>query len=202
MPTGYTDRVASGDITDFKSYALACMRSFGACVTLRDEPLDGNIPKLEPSEYYSKSAERNRIELDRFLFMTSSKRKNLYREHCESTIKEAEDNIERINKIRKRYEDMLIKAKKFVPPTKDHEKYAEFLVSQLEESIRFDCDTSYYIKLKRIPKFEDWEDDYIKQRRSDIEYHTRKQEEENQRVNSRNRWIDAVKEALEGTKGD
>jgi hypothetical protein len=40
MPTGYTAGVADGTITEFREYALLCARAFGACIMLRDEPVE------------------------------------------------------------------------------------------------------------------------------------------------------------------
>jgi len=49
MPTGYTCQVQDGMITEFKEFALLCARNFGACITLRDEPLSPDIPEFEVS---------------------------------------------------------------------------------------------------------------------------------------------------------
>ena len=47
MPSGYTEGVASGKVTEFKEYALLCARAFGACISLRDEPLSLEIPEFK-----------------------------------------------------------------------------------------------------------------------------------------------------------
>lgn len=52
MPTAYTANISKG-IT-FKEYALLCARNFGATITMRDEPLDAEIPEFQPSDYYVK----------------------------------------------------------------------------------------------------------------------------------------------------
>ena len=56
MPTGYTSGVATGEIKDFKTYALQCARAFGACIMLRDEPMSDEIPKFKALEMFQQAA--------------------------------------------------------------------------------------------------------------------------------------------------
>ena len=68
MTTGYTDAVGKGEITEFKDYALLCARAFGACVSMRDEPLDAEIPEeFKPNDYHEKSLQKARGEDNEFL---------------------------------------------------------------------------------------------------------------------------------------
>jgi hypothetical protein len=49
MPTGYTDCVRSGEVTEFADFAMKCARAFGACIEMRDEPSGTPIPEaFEP----------------------------------------------------------------------------------------------------------------------------------------------------------
>jgi hypothetical protein len=66
MPTGYTEGVSKGEITDFKVYALRCARAFGACVMLRDEPVTDEIPEFEPSDYHQKRLKEAQTQLAEF----------------------------------------------------------------------------------------------------------------------------------------
>ena len=52
MPTGYTDPILKGKITNFKDYAKLCMRAFGAAIHMRDDSLDIEYTKREPSQYH------------------------------------------------------------------------------------------------------------------------------------------------------
>ena len=66
MPTGYTAGVATGEIKDFKTYALQCARAFGACIMLRDEPMSDEIPEFKPSDHYEKSLAKATADLAAF----------------------------------------------------------------------------------------------------------------------------------------
>ena len=56
-----------------------------------------------------------------------------------SEVQYYEESLSERRLKRQRYESMLEKARSFKPPSEDHKPYAAFLVSQLEESIEWDC---------------------------------------------------------------
>lgn len=197
MPTGYTADVATGKMIDFREYALQCARAFGACIILRDEPLSAQIPTFEPSQFNLKEARRLEKELSEFLAMSEEKRREVWKSDYVHRLKERSRWLAEIESQRQRYECMLAKAKAFKSPSPDHDKYAKFLVSQLEDSIKFDCDVSFYEKSVELPPFEDWESDYIKGMEKDIRRHKVAYREEVERTNSRNQWVEVLKKALE-----
>lgn len=196
MPTGYTADIANGKITDFTEYALQCARNFGACITLRDEPMSSEIPEFEPSDYNAKALDKAEKDLLKFLTMKESQRRELHEAEHAKHIEEAEQGIADKVERRQRYESMLAKAKSFKSPSPDHDNYAKFIVNQLEESIEWDCGTSYYDELKQPIMFETWQSNRIKDLRRDIEYHRKAHREEVERTESRNRWVQQLKEAL------
>jgi hypothetical protein len=92
---------------------------------------------------------------------------------------------------------MLEKAKAFRAPTPDHAEYAKFLVSQLQESIRFDGGGDYYEnQLKETHTFNAW---CVSKKQSllhDIKYHEKGLKEEIERTEKRNRWVKDLKASL------
>lgn len=196
MPTGYTSDVADGKITDFTEYALQCARAFGACVTLRDEPLSSDIPELEPSDYHSEYLIKTRLELQEFLAMDNNKLMELHREERDKSIADTNNAIKEKKLIKTRYEAMLEKVNSFVSPSPDHDNYVEFLRNQLTESIDWDCDTSYYNNQNHEIPFEVWKTNKEQGLRDDILYHEGHHKEEVDRVKQRNQWISQLKEAL------
>lgn len=196
MPTGYTADVADGKITDFTEYALQCARNFGACIMLRDEPLSSEIPEFKPCDYNAKELDRAEKKLSEFLAMNESQRREVHAAEHAKNIETAEQGIAEKAEKRQRYEAMLAKAKAFKSPSPDHDNYAQFLVSQLEESIEWDCGTSYYDELKQPITFEAWQSKKIKDLHHDIEYHRNAHREEVERTESRNRWVRQLKESL------
>ena len=196
MPTGYTADIASGKLTDFNEYALQCARAFGACIMLRDEPMSSDIPAFEPSTYHRDALETAKADLATLDRMTTD-------DCLAAQSKELADAVEYRDKRLKekaeellRYETMLAKAKAFVAPTPNHSEYAKFLVTQIEESIKFDCDTSYYEKpIERLP-IEQWRQERRSSLMKDIERHAKEQAAEESRTASRNEWVNALKRAL------
>lgn len=193
MPTGYTAGVADGTITDFTEYALTCARAFGACI-MRD------IPEFQPSDYHEKRLAESESQLSTFLAMSESDRREMHASEHTAKVADAERNVAERKQQLERYEAMLAKAKSFECPSPEHKEYAKFLVSQLEESIRFDCDTSYYADLIHPITFEEWKYETMKRLAHSIDYHRKSHREEVERTESRNRWVRQLKEAL--TKGN
>lgn len=199
MPTGYTDGVATGKVTDFAEYALQCARAFGACVMLRDEPMSSEIPEFTPSDYNANALDKAERELAAFAAMSSDDRRALYDEETKLRIARAKEGIEARKTQRERYESMLAKAKAFRAPTAYHEGYAAFLVSQLEESIKFDCSGDYYEKELQPVSFEQWQSQKRAGLIRDMAYHEKANREEIDRTASRNAWVKALKESLAET---
>jgi hypothetical protein len=53
MPTGYTSKIATGEMTSLRHFILTCARGMGALVHMRDEPSDAILPlRLEPDTSY------------------------------------------------------------------------------------------------------------------------------------------------------
>lgn len=196
MPTGYTAGVATGEIKDFKTYALQCARAFGACVMLRDEPMSDEIPEFKPSDHYEKSLAKAQADLAAFTAMNREQKEALYRKECDERIEYAKKRIAENVAQRQRYEDMLSQAKEFRAPTSDHNEYAKFLITQLEESIKFDCDRDYYEKQLQAPSYIEWAKEKVRSLKWDIEYSERNHREELQRTASRNKWVKDLKAAL------
>jgi len=196
MPTGYTAGVATGEIKDFKTYALQCAKAFGACIMLRDEPMSDDIPEFKPSDHYETSLAKAKADLEAFTAMNREQKEALYRKECDDRIDYAKKRIAENAAQRQRYEDMLRQAKAFRAPTGDHIEYAKFLVTQLEESINFDCDRDYYEKQLEAPSFAEWSKEKIKSLKWDIEYSERAHREELVRTASRNKWVRDLKASL------
>jgi hypothetical protein len=92
---------------------------------------------------------------------------------------------------------MLEKAKAYKSPSPDHDGLAEFMRSQLLESICYDCNTSYYEeRIERIP-YDLWRAERQAALERDIAYHRKHHAKEIERTQSRNEWVRKLKESLE-----
>ena len=197
MPTGYTAGVADGTVTEFKEYALICARAFGATIMLRDEPLSSEIPEFEPSDYHTKALERVESELRSLSSMDDQQLRDVHRKETNDRVKHANNAISENIQRRERYEAMLVKAKEYKSPSSDHNAFSKFLVSQLEESVPFDCNNDYWTGELEEVSFDEWKAKKVSNLKRDIGHHKKRHSEEVERTDSRNRWVRQLKESLE-----
>lgn len=132
MPSGYTESVASGKITEFKEYALLCARAFGACFSLRDEPLSSEISEFKVDDYYLNKVKETEEKIASLLSMTQQDKEAEFNKYVSDGLKLAEESISEKRKIKQRYENMLEQVKNFDPPSSEHSKYKSFMIKQLE----------------------------------------------------------------------
>jgi len=196
MPTAYTEPVQLGKITNFKEYAMLCARSFGACVTMRENSFNTpTLNELQPSNYHLEQIEQIQKDLENL--------KSLSDEECEqqalnmynTQLNEYNNFVKENSLYKQRYENMLKKARRYKPPTKDHINYAEFLIKQLEDSMEWDCEINMGIPIKKDGQA--WFNNRMKHLNRDLEYHLEKHKKEIERTNSRNEWIRKLKQSLE-----
>lgn len=193
MPTGYTMDVENGQ--SFENFVLGCARAFGACIAQRDAPLSERPAPQEVSPYYLEALEKAQKELETLLsvespvvYGTDFRQKEI--EHYDSQIQRHEDTI-------LKYAQMRQKVLEWTPPSKDHVELKRFMLDQLDQN--HDFSGFYRNKLKEAlltTPLEYYEAQLSEARRS-VEYHTKKLEEEGQRVQSRNNWIEELYRSLE-----
>ena len=195
MPTGYTSEIAKG-IT-FEEFAMRCARQFGACIDMRDEPNNAEIPeRFEPSDYHAKKIEeaKERIEHLKRMPLGEAEQKAFIKYE-----KEVESNRATICKdedLKNKYEDMLLQAKKWEPPTPDHTGMKDFMISQIEGSIEWDCDHSRCHREVEKLSGEEWLNKKLAKSLHDLDHHTKENQEEIERTELRNRWVRLLRESL------
>lgn len=197
MPTGYTASIADG--ISFKEYALSCARAFGALIMMRDEPLNAPIPKeMKPSDYHVKALKEAGGKL--YELQSMSERECIDRMEGErkELITKSLEYIDKNNDLLGKYNTMLIQVKAYTPPTPDHKKFKEFMIEQIESSIKWDCGGDYYFtQLEKFPcNVGQWMKEKINKYTRDIAYHTQQNAEEIMRTNSNNLWVKQLMESL------
>jgi hypothetical protein len=194
MPTGYTAKIADG--ISFREYALNCARAFGALIMMRDEPFDAPIPKkFEPSDYHAQKLKELEKELTKAKKMTDSEAESEarfeYDKELESHKKYLDDKV----KLKEKYLDMLKQVRVWQPPTPEHIEYKNFMISQIEQSIDFDCSTTHCkpptLKIGRV-----WLSEKIARLIKDLEYHNEQNLKEIDNANGRSEWVNALHNSL------
>lgn len=196
MPTGYTADIAKG--ISFEQFAMNCARAFGACITMRDDPADTPIPeRFVPSDYHAKAIDNCRAKIQQLQNMSAAEMEataaSTYREAMSAHQKRLNENLE----LRNKYNAMLAQVVKWTPPTKDHVNFKEFMLSQIRESIDWDC-SEKYVTAPTAQTGEEWHAAAMAEARRSLAYHIKENEEEIARANSRTGWVQALRTSLMG----
>jgi hypothetical protein len=196
MPTGYTDAIKDG--ISFNTFALNCARAFGATITMRDDAPGGEaIPEVfEPDSYHLKALAAARETLQCLESMTAPECElKAAAEHTAGEVRRIE-RLKELDDLRQKYTDMLACAESWTAPTPDHVGLKEFMVKQIQDSIKWDCDTSFYAEPAKLLTGLEWAEAAKARALWDIEYHKTKHAAEVKRTDERNAWIAALRASL------
>ncbi len=189
MPTGYTHKVASGEITKFDEFVWDCARAFGAMITLRDTPMDGKQPEeFVADPYYGQKLADAKRRYDELRDMTAAEIEAARDKAQQEVIDAAERMAEKDRETRERYETMLSKVEAWEPPTSEHVALRDFMLSQLKQSIDFDCHERPTV-VKKLPPAMEWWEQELDKINGEIQRYRREVERENALVEGRNRWV-------------
>jgi hypothetical protein len=197
MPTGYTEGVASGEIKTLQEYAMTCARAMGALVSMRDSSFNAAIPeKLEPSTYHRDQLEKSQEELAILRRMSEA----VWEEKAKAAFDEKQawekEYARKQEQQRARYERMrtLVLAWQNSP-----EGLKSFMISQLDDSIKFDCPEGSYFGHVEQPRPDTGREWFLKQERTllrNIARYSTEYEKELERVEERNKWLEQLRDSL------
>lgn len=189
MPTGYIAPVADGKITSIVDFAKLCARGMGALIMMRDSPTDAPIPEaFEPStDYHDKAIEDARARIALYRGMndkTATERaRSAHAEQLEVHVKYRAGQQNRVSM----YEAM---KSKVMQDIEWPEGLGPFMVSQLQESIRFDGPSEHDTPISGVPMDGPaWRDAELKRAWKDLGYHENERAKEIERTAERNRWL-------------
>ena len=201
MPTGYTAGIIDGTTKDFKEYAKHCERAF--TIHLRDEPFHSEYKPRTPSDHHTKAitkAKETLKEIEVLEYTTIVERERL---RLLDSLKYHKEGIEKNKQTKAKLDKFLLEAKAFKAPTEKHKGIAEFMVTQIEETIKFDCNNTYHKdELERVEKqllnidADNVRGDLKTQATKDLAYHTKEHEAELKRCRESNKWHEDFINAL------
>lgn len=196
MPTGYTAGVQDGSITDFASFAMLCARAFGATIDMRDDPLDKPIPEFKPSMYHAEQLPDYHKRYYELIHMSLDECEAAAQKEYDDAVSRWAEREDRRWRERTRYQAMIDCASAWVPPTPDHNRFKDFMLEQLNESLEFDCGGEHD-KQPVKKSATDWLLNAIKSCEWHIAYHEEHHAAEIERVAKRNAWVRALRESLQ-----
>jgi hypothetical protein len=192
MPTGYTHDIKNG--ISFEQFVMNCAKAFGACITMRDESSDTPIPeKFEPSSYNKKALDEANTELKEFEFITDEEWKEKTIEYNKERLQEYNKRLEENKRTIESYKNMLEKVVAWNPPTSEHVGLRDFMIQQIRDSIEWD---NYEPDKPKEITSKELKDIKYQSILNDISYHSKAYAEEIDRTNSRNIWIEQLRESL------
>ena len=201
MPTGYTAGIIDGTTKDFKEYAKHCERAF--TIHLRDEPFDSEYKPRTPSDYHTKAITKAKETLKEIEILEDTTIIECERLRLLDSLKYHKEGIEKDKQTKSKLDKFLLEAKAFKAPTETHKGIAEFMVTQIEETIKFDCNNSYHKdELENVEKqllsidADNVRWDLKTQATKDFAYHTKEHEAELKRCRESNKWQEDFINAL------
>jgi hypothetical protein len=199
MPTGYTADVCDGKVSDFKTFALRCARNFVALIMMRDDPIDAPIPEeFKPCDYNEKALQKAKADLSRIDGMTGEECNAAEMESRSEMLGRHKAHLEECKEKWKRLTAMLSMVAEWVPPTSEHVGLKEFMLEQLDMTIRQDAKPeTCYLDKASIRTGEEWRRDQVAELKRSIKYHTEEAAKEVERTASRNRWVADLRRSLE-----
>lgn len=204
MPTGYTAGIIDGTIKDFKQYAAACMRAFGATIHMRDEPLSKMYEPRTVSDYSSKQLMESHAKMQALKDMSDSELIDDEKNVLTEKIDRAKKRIEEIKETAKKLNAIRSDVEKWEPPTPEHVEFKKFMLSQIDDTIRFDgCHKYEDEQLEQyINSLQSLNASSIRAKRVEdiqwsIDYHSKENSAEILRCEKANNWVNSLIKSLE-----
>ena len=204
MPTGYTAGILDGKVNTFEEFATVCTRAFGATIHMRDNPMDSPYEPRTPSDYHTNSIQSKRERLEEIESMSDEKIVEDFNTQLGEDLKYHQTKMEEDKRNLEKLNSMLESAKSWVPPTEDHQPFRNFMIEQVESTIKVDGDPSYHVnKMVGIkqqmeeginPK--EYREETIQEIKSQISYHETEYQKELVRCKDSNDWMDKFFESI------
>lgn len=172
MPTGYTNKVQTGEMTKLEDFIMQFIRDkeFKEVSTYHLDKL--NESQEEYCKFNKLSDDEIKKEIDEYYDMENECR----RKYNKRTSNEKQNYLDMIDKLNKWH------------PGDEYMELKTYGLKQLEESIEWDC-ISIYTKELEKPSIKEYKENVNKGLLWDIEYHSRKYSEEVARVKKHNEYL-------------
>ena len=204
MPTGYTAGILDGKVNTFEEFATVCTRAFGATIHMRDNPMDSPYEPRTPSDYHTNSIQSKRERLEEIESMSDEKIVEDFNTQLGEDLKYHQTKMEEDKRNLEKLNSMLESAKSWVPPTEDHQPFRNFMIEQIESTIKVDGDPSYHVnKMVGIKKQmeeginpKEYREETIQEIKSQISYHETEYQKELVRCKDSNDWMEKFFESI------
>ena len=150
MPTGYTQMIKNGQVKTPQEFLHLCLRNFGVCISMKDEPLDvrkdytDNIKKFTQGDvdYHKEKMKSAEERMQKILKMTDEELYQMYLKKYSDTKVWCEEGLKEAYAINEKYNELSIAISKW-DCSPDYEPIKKFALDQLSVSME---GTDYYEK--------------------------------------------------------
>ncbi len=143
MPTGYTESIEKGQVTEFSEFALQCARAaFAGIIAMLDMPADAPMTEENltiDTSYHEKGLTESRQHFEEVSSWTDEQANEEARLYNQRNLKNYIKAVRSSREASSRYGYMLLQVEAWDPPTEDHMGLKNFMREQLERSMVFDC---------------------------------------------------------------
>lgn len=197
MPTGYTHDVAEGKVITIKDFAMSCARAFGALISMRDEPMDAEIPEaFEVPTYYAEQVTKHEAKLHKLRSMSPAEAQAAcqasHRAELRAWASRCDDRAMKLV----RYQSMLQQVEAWAVPTLEHIELRDFMAEQIATSVKYDCEPWSGEQMPVLQRWPDWLRQQIAKAEWDVAYYRENRAKEVARMKSRNEWLSALRGSL------
>lgn len=182
MPTGYSSAVLDGTITELKDFVLHCTPG-----------VMGTIPSA-PDQYYRNRLTETQEWLSDLLNMTPGEIEKAAQEDYEKSLNNWQKSDVDRQLFYERYNSMLIMVRNWQPPTQEHDSLRDFMIEQLERSIKFDC-LDIERPIEKLPQ--EWYSHNIKEASGKIDYYALEMVRELDKFEKNSAWMAELHKSLE-----
>lgn len=165
-------------------------------IQMRDEPLDRFPPEeFGPAEQHNIVAEITslREQLTDIAGMDTEASEAMARAAHEDFVAHIDARNAKCTELRTRYEAMLAQVEAWVPPTESHSPLKDFMVNQLNEGLREECDL---VGTPLPPCLANWKTDRLETLTRDLDSAEQRLRDEIKLTTWRNAWLKALREAV------
>lgn len=200
MPTGYTQPLYEGTPITFEQFVLRCSRAMGAAIMQRDDSLDAEIALRRVDDYEIERLQEAITALEAAADITDEEWAAKQNAEFAEAVQSRREAEEQRAAIGGRYKAMLEQVRAWEPPTPEHEGLKDFMISQLEESLRFDASVFPLPPLEILP-VDAYRATRIEELAKTVAMRADRYAAEVARVRGQNAWVLALRESLGITEG-
>lgn len=195
MPTGYTADIKDG--ISFEQFAMGCARGFGALMPMRDLPSSAEIPERFVASPYHLDQLTQARNLLRFYegFSQEEAARKANEEFADAELNRNR-RLHENKTMLERYQAMLRQAYEWEAPSEDHVELKKFMIQQIEDSMKWDDSSEYLSATTPQLTAEEWLESKKAKALKDVEYHKKEWAAEVERTESRNTWLQQLRESL------